>query len=94
MNWESLLLLIGLFTFMALVVIRAEKRARKIVILVLPAPILFFIIRWANYRDTWVELGIALASSGFLVLLWWFIRGRSLPKVESSIRVWDKEDPF
>jgi len=74
---------------------RTVKRRRAIILIVLLLPMIFFSVRWANYRGAWLELIAAIGAACGFYALWWFSIGRSLaPPEGSSTRVWSKEDPF
>lgn len=55
----------------------------------------FLLLRWAGYRDAWLELAVAVTIAGLVIATWWFLRGRHLPAPsDDNIRVWSEEDPF
>ncbi len=95
MNLQASAILVLAFFFSLLAVLRTYRRRRWVTASALLLPVLFFSVRWARYREAWLELasGIGIAILGILV--WWVAYGRKIPPPqESSIRVWSEEDPF
>lgn len=90
----TVLILTAVFFVLALVTLRSERRRRRWIILLVPVPLLYLVIRWAIFRQSWLEtgLGLALAAAGLSV--WWLVVGRRLPPPQDSIRVWTPDDPF
>ncbi len=73
-------------------VLRVERRAVFLVLLLLVAPAVFVVGRWAilggHLAETWLALGIAVA----LILAWWLVIGRRLPRPTSDvIKVWGQD---
>ncbi len=98
MDWQSVqnvALLALLNAAITIVLLRTPPARRRIALIFLPLPAGFLLVRWARYRDAWMELGISLGIAFLLVAAWWYYVGRALPPPEESeIRVWSKDDPF
>lgn len=94
MNWQTLILLTIAFLSIALLHSRTITNRRRILLLVwLVVGVL--VIRWANYRSAWTEVGLAAAIAAVIFLIWWLLLGRNLPAPsDDSIRVWSEDDPF
>lgn len=93
MDWQSAGSLAILIFGILLAALRAERRMRKVIVLVLPVPAFTLLIRWADYRQKWTELIIAVVLALCGSVLWWLLKGRNLPPPNSEIRVWDRNDP-
>lgn len=94
MDWQLLIILAIIFFFLIFIFLRSEKRAKKIIALFITVPVLVLIVRWANFRQAWIEVLSALALAMLGILFWWFLVGRKLPPAEPEIRVWEKDKPF
>lgn len=94
MNWQNIALISASFVFLPIVYLRVEKRVRWFIffLLILPAAVLF--LRWAAYREAWLEMAVGAGIGLTLFCVWWFIIGRKLPPPRNSIKVWTKDDPF
>lgn len=92
MNWQSVLLVGGILTALAIATLRSERRVRRWLIWIVPVPTLVLLYRWAAYRGAWAEL-LAAAGVGLAALLaWWLAVGRRLPPPRgSTIRVITKD---
>lgn len=93
-DWPTTILLAALLFLLGLVALRAEQGTRRWIILLLPVPAVYLIVRWAAYRQAWAEAGVAALLALLLLAAWWRLRGRHLPPAASSTRVWTKDDPF
>lgn len=94
MNWQNVSLIAASCLFLPIIFLRVEKGVRWLIfaLLILPAGVLF--LRWAAYREAWLEMAVG-AGIGFMLLgAWWLLVGRKLPPPRSSIKVWTKDDPF
>ncbi len=95
MRYQTIAILSVAHFLSLLAVLRTYARRRWVTIVALLFPVLYFSVRWANYRDAWTELGIGFGIALVGILIWWVSYGRKLaPPKESSIRVWSEEDPF
>lgn len=90
----TILGLTALFFVLALVTLRSERHRRRWIVLLVPVPLTYLIVRWAMYRAAWHETGIALGLGLAALAIWWVAIGRRLPAPEDTIRVWTKDDPF
>ena len=90
----TILGLAALLFILAFVVVRSERHRRRWIVLLVPVPLVVLVVRWAIYRQAWLETGLALALAAFAFALWWIAIGRRLPPPEDTIRVWTKDDPF
>jgi len=93
-DWPTTILLATVLFLLGLVALRGERRLRRWIILLLPIPSVYLILRWAAYRQAWDEAGVAALLALTALGIWWRLRGRHLPPPASSIRVWSKDDPF
>jgi hypothetical protein len=93
-NASTILILSLLFSLLALVALRSERRPRRWIVLFVPVPLAYLIVRWAMYRQAWVETGIALALPLAALAIWWVTIGRRVPAPEDTNRVWTKDAPF
>lgn len=84
----------GLLFTLALIALRSERHRRRWIILLVPVPLIILIVRWAIFRQAWLETGLASALAVLALVLWWIAVGRRLPPPEDTIRVWTKDDPF
>jgi type VI protein secretion system component VasK len=74
------------------VVLRVERRAVWLVLLLLVAPAIGVVARWASVGGHLGEAELALAIALPLTALWWLLIGRRLPRPTSdSIKVWGQE---
>lgn len=90
----TILVLTGLFFVLALVTLRSERHRRRRIVLLVPVPLAYLILRWATYRAAWLETSIAFGLALAALAIWWLAIGRRLPPPEDTIRVWTKDDPF
>jgi hypothetical protein len=93
----DVLTILGLGTLLftlAFVAVRSERRRRRWIILLLPIPTMILVVRWAIYRQAWLETGLASVLAAAAFTLWWLAIGRRLPPPEDTIRVWTQDDPF
>ena len=86
--------LAALLFILALVAVRSERHRRRWIVLLVPIPLVVLVVRWAIYRQAWLETGLASALAVIAFALWWIAVGRRLPPPEDTIRVWTKDDPF
>jgi hypothetical protein len=95
MSWQPIIILAAIYFLSLLAVVRTYPRRRWVTALVLFVPVLFFTLRWASYRSSWLELVLGAGIGLSVLVAWWLILGRRLPTPdENSIRVWTEEDPF
>lgn len=74
------------------IMLRVERRAVWLVLLLLVAPAIVAVARWASVGEHWGELALALAMAVPLTVAWWIIIGRRMPRPNSdNIKVWGQE---
>lgn len=94
MDLSTVITLTILLTAIALLQARTVVRRRAVTAL-LWIVVAVLLVRWAAYRDAWIELGLAVALTLGILGSWWAIWGRRLPRADdSNIRVWSEDDPF
>jgi O-antigen/teichoic acid export membrane protein len=95
MDWLSTLILIAALTLSVLAWLRTVPKRRFVTFLFLLMPILVLSLRWAAYRENWLEWRFGFFASIGLAAIWWIVRGRKLPAPrDGTQRVWTKDDPF
>ena len=89
LNVFGLTLLALVLVFMLL---RVERRALWLVLLLLVAPAVVVVWRWASVGGHMGEAGVALAIALPLTVVWWLAFGRRMPRPNSDvIKVWGQE---
>jgi type VI protein secretion system component VasK len=83
-------------TLMALVLLflllRVERRALWLVLLLVVLPSILALWRWASVGGHLGEAGLALAIALALTAVWWLAFGRRMPRPNSdNIKVWGQE---
>ena len=72
--------------------LRVERRALWVVVVLLVLPAGYFIWRWASVGGHLAEAGAGLGIALALTAAWWLAYGRRLPRPSSdSIKVWGQE---
>ena len=95
MDWLSTVILAIAFPLSFLAWRRTVQKRRLMTFVFLVLPVFFFSLRWAAYRQNWLEWGIGLSAATLIALLWWTLLGRKLPAThDGTQRVWTKDDPF
>jgi type VI protein secretion system component VasK len=85
----GLTLLVLVILFMLL---RVERRALWLVVLLLVLPASVVVWRWASLGGHLGEAGVALVIALALTVVWWLAFGRRMPRPSSdSIKVWGQE---
>ena len=93
MNWPNALALAAGMLLVLFALLRAERKRLWVVVLVLAAPTAGLIGWWANLRQQWPEVLLALALAGVIAGGWWLLIGRKLPAPTSdNIKVWGQEN--
>ncbi|MEP7358686.1 MAG: hypothetical protein ABI847_15675 [Anaerolineales bacterium] len=88
MNWLTIFGLTALTLVLLAFLLRVERRALWLVVVLLWLPAGYLIWRWAEAGGHWPEVGVALAIALPLTLGWWLAIGRRLPAPSSdSIKV-------
>jgi hypothetical protein len=92
MNWLNvfgLTLLSLLLIFMSL---RVERRALWLVLVLLVAPGIIAVGRWATVGGHWDDVAAGLGIAGLITAAWWLAGGRRLARPTSdNIKVWGQE---
>lgn len=92
MNWLTVFGLALGAAAMLLAVLRIERRALWVALIVLVGPALLAIGAWASVFGHWAEVVTGFALGGGAVLVWWVAAGRRLPPASSdNIKVWGQE---
>jgi hypothetical protein len=96
MDWLTVGMLTAIISGLTVALVRTVRRGRRRRwIYLIPIVTALLALRWAAYRQTWVELGLAALISAVVCATWWFTYGRHLPPpTDDNIRVWTKDDPF
>jgi type VI protein secretion system component VasK len=82
----DLLLLFGM--------LRVERRALWLVLLLLVAPAIIAVGRWASVGGHWAEVAVSLAIAVPVTAAWWLAMGRRLPAPTSdNIKVYGRDTP-
>jgi hypothetical protein len=94
MAWTNSFLLAVLGLALAVATVRSVPRRRWIILLLLDVPLLVLLVRWASFRQAWLELVTGLVGSAAAFGLWWLLHGRRLgPPRDDNIRVVTQDDP-
>ena len=89
LNVFGLTLLALVITFMAL---RVERGRGWLVVVLLIAPAVVVIGRWASVGGHWDDVLVALAITALITAAWWLAGGRRLPRpTGDNIKVWGQE---
>lgn len=92
MNGLNVFGLTALDLVVLFVLLRVERRAVWLVLLLLVAPAIIVVGRWASVGGHWSEAGLALGIAVPLTAAWWLIFGRHMPRPNSDvIKVWGQE---
>ena len=83
-------------TLLALVIIfavlRVERKALWLVVLLLVAPAVVMVERWASLDNHWGETLIGVGLAAVMTVAWWLAGGRRLARPTSdNIKVWGQE---
>ena len=81
-NVVGLTLLALVLLFVAL---RVERRALWLVLLLLVAPAVVAVARWASVGGHWAEAGLSLAIALAVTAAWWLPWGRRVPRPTSDV---------
>jgi hypothetical protein len=84
MNGLTIFGLTALALLLLLLVLRVERRALWVVLVLVWLPAGLAIARWASTGGHWPEVGVALAIALPLMLAWWLVVGRKLPAPTSD----------
>jgi hypothetical protein len=88
MNWLTVFGLTALALLLLALLLRVERRALWVVLVLLWLPAGVAVSRWASTGGHWPEVAVALAIALPLTLAWWVAVGRKLPTPSSdSIKV-------
>jgi hypothetical protein len=89
LNVFGLTLLSLVIIFMSL---RVERRALWLVLVLLVAPGVLLVGRWASTGGHWDDVLVGLGIAAVIVGAWWLAGGRRLPRPSSdNIKVWGQD---
>lgn len=84
MNWLTVFGLTALLLVMLAFLLRVERRALWLVVVLVWLPAAYAIWRWASSAGHWPEVAVSLAIALPLTLAWWLAIGRRLPPPSSD----------
>jgi hypothetical protein len=91
----AIVILTVIFSILTMAMVRLVRPRRRRVLFLIPIVVAALALRWAAYRGTWVELGLASLASASICAAWWLVYARHLPPpTDDDIRVWTEDDPF
>ena len=94
MSWTNVLLIAALGLAVVVATARTVPRRRFLIVLLLDLPLTVVLLRWAAYRQAWLELAAGIAGIALGFGVWWTAHGRHLgPPREDNIRVYTQDDP-
>ncbi len=94
MNWLNVFGLTLLSLVLIFTTLRVERRALWLVLVLLVAPGVLVVARWASVGGHWDDVAAGLAIAGALTTLWWLGGGRRLARPSSdNIKVWGQDAP-
>jgi hypothetical protein len=92
MNWLNTFGVAAGAALMIFALLRVERTALWVVLLILVGPGFLAIGRWASVRSAWPETLAGLTIAGLVTGTWWALIGRKSQRPSSdSIRVWGQE---
>jgi hypothetical protein len=92
-DWRTIFILAVLISGLMILWLRIESRIRPPVFIVVYVPSTLLILKWSQFREAWMELGIAALIGAAIFLTWWAPYGRKLPPPKGSqIRVITDDD--
>src|SRR5919108_4441760 len=92
MSWLNVFGLTGLSLLLLFSMLRVERRALWLVLLLLVLPAAALVGRWATVGAHWPEVALGFGLAATITGAWWLSVGRRLPAVSSdNIRVWGQE---
>ena len=92
MNGVNVFGLTAVALLLLFAMLRVERRALWVVLVLLVLPGGIVIGRWASVGGHWGETALALAIALPLTLIWWLAIGRRLPVPTSdNIKVWGRD---
>lgn len=75
--------------------LRVERRVLWLVLLLLVAPAIIAVGRWASVGAHWAEVAVSLAIAIPVTIAWWLGIGRRLPAPTSdNIKVYGRDKPI
>ena len=93
MNWPNVLPLTLAALGLLFAVLRVERKRRGLLLMLLVAPTLFLVYRWAAYAGQFAETYTAFGIAAVIAGLWWLFYGRRHPPGSSdNIKVWGQEE--
>ncbi len=92
MNWLTIFGLTALTLVVAFAVLRVERRALWLVLVLLVAPAVILVGRWASLDSHWGETAVGVGIAALITGAWWLAGGRRLARPTSdNIKVWGQE---
>lgn len=92
MDWSTIAILAILIAGLMILWSRIPSKIRLPAVVVVYFPGTLLILKWTQFREAWMEFGIALLISIAAFLAWWFALGRKLPQPKESQIVVITED--
>lgn len=92
MNWLTVFGLMLVALVLIFMTLRAERRALWLVLVLLVAPGVIAIWRWADVGRHWGEVAVGVALASLITAAWWLAGGRRLARPTSdNIKVWGQD---
>ncbi len=94
MDWLTVFGLMLLSLVLIFTSLRVERRALWLVVVLLVAPGVILVWRWADVGGHWAEVAVGVALAALITAVWWLAGGRRLARPTSdSIKVWGQDAP-
>jgi hypothetical protein len=92
MNWLTAIGLAGMCLVAVYALLRVERRAVWLVLVLLVIPGVVVLGAWATIGEQWPEVLAGMVLAGIVSMVWWLGIGRKLPRPSSdTITVWGQE---
>jgi hypothetical protein len=92
MNWLTAMGLAGVCVVAVLALLRVERRAVWLVLVLLVIPGVVVLTAWATIGGQWPEVLAGVVLAAVVCGGWWMLVGRRLPRPSSdTIAVWGQE---
>jgi hypothetical protein len=92
MNWLTALGLAAMCLVVAYALLRVERRAVWLVMILLVIPGIIVLGAWATIGEQWLEVLVGVGVAAAVSTVWWLRVGHKLPRPTSdTITVWGQE---